>query len=108
MAIRGSSSVTQRNQELGIRRALGAQQTDILWLVIGQGMALALAGIAIGIAGALALTRVMKNLLFQIDATDPATFCGVAILFVVVAAAASLVPAWRATRVDPMSALRAA
>ena len=100
-------SVTQRTQELGIRRALGAQQTDILWLVIGQGMALTLAGIGIGVAGALALTRVMKNLLFEVNATDPATFCAVAILFVVVASTASLIPAWRATRVDPMSALRA-
>jgi predicted permease len=101
-------SVTQRTQELGIRRALGAQQTDILWLVTGQGMGLTLAGIGIGIVGALALTRVMKNLLFQVNTTDPVTFCAVAILFVVVASAASLIPAWRATRVDPMSALRAA
>jgi putative ABC transport system permease protein len=98
--------LTQRTQELGIRRALGAQQTDILWL--GQGMALTLAGIAIGVVGALALTRLMKDLLFHVNATDPATFCGVAILFVLVASAASLIPAWRATRVDPMSALRAA
>lgn len=101
-------SVTQRTQELGIRRALGAQQTDILWLVIGQGLGLTLAGIAIGIAGALALTRVMKNLLFHVNATDPATFLGVGILFVAVASAASLIPAWRAMRVDPMAALRAA
>jgi putative ABC transport system permease protein len=101
-------SVTQRTQELGIRRALGAQQTDILWLVIAQGLGLALAGIAIGIAGSLALTRLMKDLLFQVSPTDPATFCSIAILFVTVALAASLIPAWRATRVDPMSALRAA
>jgi len=101
-------SVTQRTQELGIRRALGAQQTDILWLVIARGLRLALAGIAIGIAGSLALTRLMKDLLFQVSPTDPATFCGIAILFVTVALAASLIPAWRATRVDPMASLRAA
>jgi putative ABC transport system permease protein len=101
-------SVAQRTQELGIRRALGAQPTDILWLVVGQGLGLTVAGIAIGIAGALAVTRVMKNLLFHINATDPATFLGVAILFVAVASAASLIPAWRATQVDPMAALRAA
>lgn len=73
-------SVTQRTQELGIRRALGAQQTDILWLVIAQGLGLTLAGIAIGIAGSLAPTRLMKDLLFQVSPTDPATFCGIATL----------------------------
>jgi putative ABC transport system permease protein len=101
-------SVTQRTQELGIRRALGAQQTDILWLVIGQGLALTFAGVGIGIAAALALTRLMKDLLFHVNPTSPATFCAIAILFVVVSLAAALIPAWRATRVDPMTALRTA
>jgi len=101
-------SVTQRTQELGIRRALGARQTDILLLIAGQGLALTLAGIVSGIAGALALTRVMKGLLFQVNATDPATFCGIAVLVVAVSLAASLIPAWRAMRADPMASLRAA
>ena len=99
-------SVAQRTQELGIRRALGAQQSDILRLVVGQGLRLALVGIAVGIAGALALTRLMKALLFHVSATDPATFAIVAALFLLVALAASYIPARRATRIDPMAALR--
>ena len=99
-------SVAQRTQEVGIRRALGAQQSDILWLVMGQGLVLTLAGTAIGLGGAFALTRVMQALLFQVKATDPATFAGVALLFLVVALAASYIPARRAARIDPVSALR--
>jgi putative ABC transport system permease protein len=99
-------SVAQRTQEVGIRRALGAQQSDILKLVLRQGLYLALAGIAIGIGGAFALTRTMKTQLFQVDATDPATFAIIAVLFVVVALAASFIPAVRASRIDPMTALR--
>jgi putative ABC transport system permease protein len=99
-------SVAQRTQEMGIRRALGAQQSDILRLVVGQGFRLALAGVAIGIAGAFALTRLMTALLFHVSATDPATFIAVALLFLVVALAASYIPALRATRIDPMAALR--
>jgi ABC-type antimicrobial peptide transport system permease subunit len=99
-------SVARRTQEVGIRRALGAQQTDILSPILGQGLALALAGVAIGIGGAFALTRVMKGLLFHVTATDPATFAGIAILFIVVALAASYIPAHRAARIDPMVALR--
>src|SRR5579863_2735141 len=99
-------SVAQRTQEVGIRRALGARHEDILRLVIGQGVALTLAGVALGIGGALALTRVMASLLFQTSTTDPAAFAGIAILFVIVALVASYIPARRATRIDPMSALR--
>jgi predicted permease len=99
-------SAAQRTQEMGIRRALGAQQADILGLMLGQGLGLALAGVAIGIGGALALTRVMARLLFNVSATDPVTFLGVAVLFVVVALLASFIPAWRAARIDPMTALR--
>jgi predicted permease len=99
-------SVAQRTQEVGIRRALGAQQSDILRLILGQSLGMVLAGIAIGIGGAFALTRVMKNLLFHINATDPATFVGIALLFIVVALAGSYIPARRAARIDPMAALR--
>jgi putative ABC transport system permease protein len=99
-------SVAQRTREVGIRRALGAQHGDILRLVLGQGLGLSLAGVAIGIGGAFALTRVMKGFLFQVSATDPTTIVGVALLFVVVALVASYIPARRATRIDPMAALR--
>jgi predicted permease len=99
-------SVAQRTQEVGIRRALGAQQADILQLVLNQGLALALAGVGIGVGAAFALTRLMKNLLFRVSATDPATFVTIALLFMFVALLASVVPAWRALRVDPMVALR--
>jgi predicted permease len=99
-------SVSQRTQELGIRRALGAQQGDILRLVMSQALGLTLAGIMIGIAGAFALTRVMRNLLFQVSATDPVTFVGIAFLFLLVALIAGYVPARRAAQIDPMAALR--
>ena len=99
-------SVAQRAQEMGIRRALGAQKIDILWLVMGQGLGLTLAGIALGIGGALALTRAMRGLLFHVSATDPGTFVGIVLLYVLVALAASYIPARRATRIDPMAALR--
>jgi predicted permease len=99
-------SVAQRTREVGIRRALGAQHGDILRLVVGQGFGLALAGVAAGVGGAVALTRVMKDLLFHVSATDPATFVGIALLFILVALAASYIPARRATRIDPMDALR--
>src|ERR1039457_1195601 len=94
------------NAQEHIRRALGAQRGDILRLVLGQGLGLALAGVALGIGGAFALTRVMEGLLFHISPTDPVTFAGIGLLFVVVALAASFIPAHRATRIDPMSALR--
>jgi predicted permease len=99
-------SVAQRTQEVGIRRALGAQQSDILKLVLGQGLILSLAGIGIGVGGAFALTRIIRRYLFQVSATDPATFVGIALLFILVALAASFLPARRASKIDPMSALR--
>jgi predicted permease len=101
-----SYSVVQRTKEIGIRRALGAQRKDVLSLVIGQGLGLSAAGVLVGICGAFALTRVMKDLLFQVSATDPVTFVGIAILFVAVAMAANYLPARRAAKVDPMVALR--
>jgi putative ABC transport system permease protein len=100
-------SVTQRTQEVGIRRALGADQIAILRLVLAQALGCTLAGVVIGVAGALAFTRAMKSLLFEVGATDPATFTGVILVFVIVAVVASLIPAWRALRIDPMTALRA-
>jgi predicted permease len=99
-------SVSQRAQEVGIRRALGAQQSDILKLMFRQGLGLTLAGVVIGTGGAFALTRVMKAMLFHVSATDPATFVGIGLLFIVVASAASYIPARRAARIDPMAALR--
>jgi len=101
-------SVSKRTQEVGIRRALGAQRADILRLVLGQAFALIFFGVVLGLVGAFALTRVMKGFLFQISAADPATLGGIALLFLIVALLASFIPAERATRVDPMTALRAA
>ncbi len=99
-------SVAQRGPEIAIRCALGAQRSDILWMIEGQGAGLALAGILVGAAGAVALTRVVKALLFQVSATDPAAFIAVAVLFLAVAMLAAYLPARRATRVNPASALR--
>jgi predicted permease len=98
--------VGQRTNEIGIRIALGAQQCDVLRLMLGEGMKMALLGVAIGIAVALGLTHLMVNILFGVSATDPLTFLGVATLLVVVALAACWIPARRATRVDPLVALR--
>ena len=99
-------SVTQRVHELGVRIALGAQRRDVLRLILGQGARLALVGVAIGIAAALALTRLMASQLFGITAHDPLTFAAVAVLLIFVALLASYLPARRATHVDPMVALR--
>jgi putative ABC transport system permease protein len=101
-----SYNVAQRTHEIGIRMALGAQPGDVLRLVVRQGMMMALLGVAIGLAGSLALTRVVKTLLFQVSATDPATFAGISSLLVVVTVLATYIPARRATRVDPVIALR--
>jgi putative ABC transport system permease protein len=98
--------VGQRMHEIGIHIAFGAQRRDVLRLVLGDGAKLACFGIAIGIAGAFALTRLMTSLLFEVKPTDPETFAVVAIVLAIVALAACYVPTRRAMRVDPMVALR--
>jgi putative ABC transport system permease protein len=99
-------AVSQRTQEMGLRMALGAQSYDLLKLVVGQGIKPVLLGLALGLAGALALTRLMRGLLFEVSATDPATFVGITTGLLVVALLACWIPARRATKVDPMIALR--
>jgi predicted permease len=101
-----SYGVTQRTREIGLRLALGAQRGSVLRMVIREGMTLAGLGIAIGIGGALALTRFLQSLLFEVKPTDPATFAGVVLLLLIVAAAACGIPARRAMNVEPMQALR--
>jgi putative ABC transport system permease protein len=99
-------SVSQRTREIGIRIALGAQQNNVMRLILGEGMLLILIGLTIGLAGSLALTRFLSSLLFGVTATDPITFGAVAILLAVVALAACYLPARRAMRVNPIVALR--
>jgi predicted permease len=99
-------AVAHRTQEIGIRMALGARPRDVMRLVVGQGMALPIAGTALGLMGALSLTRVMRHLLFRVTPFDPLTFAAVAALLIAVAVPACLIPARRALRVDPLVALR--
>jgi predicted permease len=101
-----SYSTKQRTQEVGIRMALGAQRSDVLLLILGKGSKITLLGVAIGLAATLAVARLMASLLYGVGATDLLTYSGVAVLLTIVALAASLIPALRATRIDPVVALR--
>jgi putative ABC transport system permease protein len=99
-------SVARRTHEIGLRMALGAQNTDVLKLVLRQGMRLAVTGLMVGLIGALALTRLIAGLLYGVSATDPVTFAVVPVLLFAVALLACWIPARRATRIHPMEALR--
>jgi ABC-type antimicrobial peptide transport system permease subunit len=101
-----SFAVVQRTREIGVRVALGARRCDVLSLVIGKGLKLALVGAAMGLAGGLAVTRLVSSLLYGVTPTDPVTFISVVLLLVLVALLASWLPARRAAKVDPMEALR--
>jgi putative ABC transport system permease protein len=101
-----SYTVSQRHREIGVRLALGARRPDIIRLVLRQGLTLVGIGLVLGLAGSLGVTRFLKTLLFGVTTTDPATFAGISALVVIVALVACLLPARRATRVDPMEALR--
>jgi putative ABC transport system permease protein len=101
-----SYEVSRRTREIGIRSALGAHQRDVLRLVIGQGICLALVGIAIGVTAALGVTRYLQSMLYGVRPSDPLTFMATAILLITVALLACYIPARRAAKVDPMVALR--
>jgi putative ABC transport system permease protein len=101
-----SYSVTQRTSEIGIRVALGAQPADVFRILVGEGLRFALIGVAVGLVGALVFTRLLASFLYGTSASDPLIFSSVALLMIAICAAASFFPARRATRVDPMVALR--
>jgi ABC-type antimicrobial peptide transport system permease subunit len=101
-----SYSVSQRTREIGIRMALGASHGDVRSMVVRQGLLLAAGGVVVGLAGAFGLARLVTNLLFGVTGADPVTFAVVPLVLLGVAAVATMVPAWKASRVDPVEALR--
>jgi ABC-type antimicrobial peptide transport system permease subunit len=101
-----SYSVERRTNEIGIRMALGAERSSVFRLVLGEGMRLAVVGAVVGVVAALALTRLLAGMLYGVSAHDPLTYAAVALVLGIVAAVACWLPAWRATRVDPIVALR--
>jgi putative ABC transport system permease protein len=101
-----SYATAQRTHEIGIRMALGAQHREIMTMVLREGMALALIGLGIGLAGAFAVTRILSSLLYEINTRDPFTFVAVSLLVVLVALSACYIPARRATQLDPMIVIR--
>ena len=101
-----SYGVAQRTNEIGVRIALGADTRDVTAMVVGQGMKLALIGVGVGLVASFAITRVMSSLLFNVSATDLVTFASVSALLVLTALLASYLPARRATKIDPMTAMR--
>ena len=101
-----SYSVAQRTHEIGIRMAIGAQPRDVFRMILGQGMVLAVIGIAFGLVGAFGLTRLMRSMLFGVEPTDPLTFAAIALILATVAMVACYLPGRRATKVDPTISLR--
>jgi putative ABC transport system permease protein len=101
-----SYTVNRHTREIGVRMALGAEPRDILKLIVGQGMRPVLTGVVIGVAASVALTRYLSSLLFEVRSTDPLTFIAISLLLLFVAGLACFIPARRATKVDPMVALR--
>jgi ABC-type antimicrobial peptide transport system permease subunit len=102
-----SYSVVRRTREIGIRRALGAQNRDLISLLLRRGFVLVGSGVAVGLGAAVLATRLLQDLLFQVSPTDPLTFLAIAATFMLVAVAASLIPALRATKIEPLIAIRA-
>ena len=102
-----SYSVVRRAREIGIRRALGAQSRDLMYLLLKRGFILAGSGVAVGLGAAVLITRLLQDLLFHVSPTDPLTFIAIGIAFVLVAIGASLIPALGATEIEPLIAIRA-